>query len=167
MTVGSLKRRFSAFQPLFKQHKAVMKILANPVPIDSVPPTRCQRGPSSSRPPRLGVRCAFQRLCIPSTTTVNSRTCKRFSSPISKQHPPLTLRDPSDNWDHMVFIRMFGRLTVYDFSAPPEGVLDLGCGTGLWCIEAAKQWPVRVSLRAGHRLNLLQHGIDLFRNFPI
>ncbi|KAF9647973.1 S-adenosyl-L-methionine-dependent methyltransferase [Thelephora ganbajun] len=46
-----------------------------------------------------------------------------------------------DNWDHMVFVRMFGRLTVYDFPTPPEGVLDLGCGTGLWCIEAAKQWP--------------------------
>lgn len=46
-----------------------------------------------------------------------------------------------DNWDHMVFVRMFGRLTVYDFPTPPESVLDLGCGTGLWCVEAAKQWP--------------------------
>jgi ubiquinone/menaquinone biosynthesis C-methylase UbiE len=42
---------------------------------------------------------------------------------------------------------MFGRLTVYSFPTPPEEVLDLGCGTGLWCLEAAKQWPVRVSLR--------------------
>jgi len=72
----------------------------------------------------------------------------------------------SDNWDHMVFARMFGRLTVYDFPTPPERVLDLGCGTGLWCIEAAKQWPVSVSPRIWLPA-LVANGIYLFRDIPI
>lgn len=90
-----------------------------------------------------------------------------FAQPCLKTAPSVDGSDTSDNWDHMVFVRMFGRLTVHDFSTPPEAVLDLGCGTGLWCIEAAKQWPVRVSLRVRSPSNLLRHGIDLFRNFPI
>jgi hypothetical protein len=48
----------------------------------------------------------------------------------------------SDNWDHFVSLRIFGRLTVHNFPAPPSRVLDLGCGTGLWVIDAAKQWKV-------------------------
>lgn len=58
---------------------------------------------------------------------------------------------------------MFGRLTVYDFPAPPEAVLDLGCGTGLWCVEAAKQWPVCVLLR----IQLLASGINMSYDIPI
>jgi cyclopropane fatty-acyl-phospholipid synthase-like methyltransferase len=32
---------------------------------------------------------------------------------------------------------------MHQFTAPPSVVLDLGCGGGLWAIEAAKQWKVR------------------------
>jgi cyclopropane fatty-acyl-phospholipid synthase-like methyltransferase len=28
------------------------------------------------------------------------------------------------------------------FETPPQLVLDLGCGGGLWIIEAAKKWKV-------------------------
>lgn len=62
---------------------------------------------------------------------------------------------------------MLGRLTVYDFPTPPEGVLDLGCGTGLWCIEAAKQWPVRCFSAHVGLPALVANGIYLFRNIPI
>ncbi|KAG9314984.1 hypothetical protein JVU11DRAFT_4093 [Chiua virens] len=31
-------------------------------------------------------------------------------------------------------------LTLHDFTTPPATVLDLGCGRGLWAIEAARQW---------------------------
>ncbi|KAK1231581.1 hypothetical protein PQX77_005315 [Marasmius sp. AFHP31] len=30
---------------------------------------------------------------------------------------------------------------MHQFEVPPRLVLDLGCGSGLWAIEAAKQWP--------------------------
>jgi cyclopropane fatty-acyl-phospholipid synthase-like methyltransferase len=33
---------------------------------------------------------------------------------------------------------------MHQFTTPPATILDLGCGGGLWSIEAAKQWPVRM-----------------------
>jgi len=33
-------------------------------------------------------------------------------------------------------------LTLYNFDGPPATVLDLGCGRGLWAIEAGEQWQV-------------------------
>lgn len=38
-------------------------------------------------------------------------------------------------------------LTLRQAEAPPSNVLDVGCGSGLWLIEAAKQWPVCPQLR--------------------
>ncbi|KAJ7928936.1 hypothetical protein B0H13DRAFT_2544936 [Mycena leptocephala] len=46
-----------------------------------------------------------------------------------------------DNWDQMFLRRCFGGLTVHQFNTPPNVVLDLGCGSGYWAMEAAKQWP--------------------------
>lgn len=37
-------------------------------------------------------------------------------------------------------------LTLHQFETPPSRILDLGCGGGLWVIEAAKQWPVSLPL---------------------
>jgi hypothetical protein len=50
-----------------------------------------------------------------------------------------------DNWDFMFQTKYCfrGRLTMNHFETPPRMVLDLGCGCGLWVIEAAKQWKVR------------------------
>jgi hypothetical protein len=31
---------------------------------------------------------------------------------------------------------------MHQFNKPPAVVLDLGCGSGFWAIEAAKQWKV-------------------------
>jgi len=96
--------------------------------------------------PRGWPQDASPKDCIPSRLQPPaSRLVSAF--PERVPGPPFTVPARSDNWDHMVFVKMFGRLTVYDFSTPPEAVLDLGCGTGLWCIEAARQWPVCVSLR--------------------
>ena len=33
-------------------------------------------------------------------------------------------------------------LTMHQFTEPPALSLDLGCGSGFWTIEAAKQWQV-------------------------
>ncbi|KAK7050896.1 hypothetical protein VNI00_005008 [Paramarasmius palmivorus] len=35
----------------------------------------------------------------------------------------------------------FRGLTMHQFETPPKFVLDLGCGGGLWAIDAARQWP--------------------------
>jgi len=50
-----------------------------------------------------------------------------------------------DNWDFLFHTKhcFRGRLTMNQFETPPKMVLDLGCGGGLWVIEAAKQWKVR------------------------
>jgi len=144
-----------------------MKISAIPAPFYPFhPPIRCQRGPSSSRRSRLAVRCALQRSYTLSSTTVNFRTCEYTPRPVKTACTPFTVPRCSDNWDHMVLVRMFGRLTIYDFPTPPERVLDLGCGTGLWCVEAAKQWPVGVSLRI-QPSHSVASGIYLFRDIPI
>ncbi|KIK63000.1 hypothetical protein GYMLUDRAFT_242078 [Collybiopsis luxurians FD-317 M1] len=46
-----------------------------------------------------------------------------------------------DNWDHIFLKQCFRGLTLSQMDIPPEMVLDLGCGSGLWAIEAAEQWP--------------------------
>ncbi|GAW10209.1 S-adenosyl-L-methionine-dependent methyltransferase [Lentinula edodes] len=45
-----------------------------------------------------------------------------------------------DNWDHIFFKKCFKSLTMTQFQTPPEVVLDLGCGSGIWVLEAASQW---------------------------
>jgi methylase of polypeptide subunit release factors len=31
---------------------------------------------------------------------------------------------------------------MHQFEKPPTVILDLGCGSGFWAIEAAKHWAV-------------------------
>ncbi|KAF9223770.1 hypothetical protein BS17DRAFT_880364 [Gyrodon lividus] len=45
-----------------------------------------------------------------------------------------------DHWDHMFITNCCKSLTLHNFDGPPATILDLGCGRGLWAIEAAKQW---------------------------
>jgi hypothetical protein len=49
-----------------------------------------------------------------------------------------------DNWDFMFQAKYCFQngLTMSQFETPPQSVLDLGCGGGLWIIEAAKKWKV-------------------------
>ncbi|TBU42365.1 hypothetical protein BD309DRAFT_963122 [Dichomitus squalens] len=46
-----------------------------------------------------------------------------------------------DDWTCMFLKRISQGVTMHQFDVPPATALDLGCGSGLWCIEAAKQWP--------------------------
>ncbi|KAK0235952.1 hypothetical protein EDD85DRAFT_622006 [Armillaria nabsnona] len=47
-----------------------------------------------------------------------------------------------DIWDHMFFVSCCRRsISMHQFDKPPALVLDLGCGSGHWAIEAAKYWP--------------------------
>lgn len=32
---------------------------------------------------------------------------------------------------------------MHPFETPPARVLDLGCGSGAWIMQAAEGWPVR------------------------
>ena len=48
----------------------------------------------------------------------------------------------------MFLSRLCGGVSMKQFDAgSPPNVLDLGCGSGLWAIEAAKAWPVSVISR--------------------
>ncbi len=46
----------------------------------------------------------------------------------------------------MFLNRLCSGVTMHQFYEPPSSVLDLGCGSGLWVIEAAKVWPVSASV---------------------
>ncbi|KAI9061307.1 hypothetical protein FKP32DRAFT_1576259 [Trametes sanguinea] len=46
-----------------------------------------------------------------------------------------------DDWTTMLFRHLSHGVTMHEFERPPDTVLDLGCGTGLWAIEVAKFWP--------------------------
>ena len=51
-----------------------------------------------------------------------------------------------DNWEFMFQTKYHLRngLTMHRFETPPKMVLDFACGGGLWTIEAAKQWKVKM-----------------------
>ncbi|KII85041.1 hypothetical protein PLICRDRAFT_45153 [Plicaturopsis crispa FD-325 SS-3] len=68
-----------------------------------------------------------------------------------------------DNWDQM-FMFPFS-LTIHQFSKPPSTVLDLGCGGGRWCVEAAKQWPETTIV--GFDIQDIQpklHGLEFYKD---
>lgn len=46
-----------------------------------------------------------------------------------------------DNWNFMFLRSFYKGLTTRLADSPPSSVLDVGCGSGLWVIEAARQWP--------------------------
>ncbi|KAH8822961.1 hypothetical protein DL96DRAFT_1469812 [Flagelloscypha sp. PMI_526] len=47
-----------------------------------------------------------------------------------------------ENWEHVFRRACLGnRLTLTPMLHEPERVLDLGCGSGLWVLEAAQEWP--------------------------
>ncbi|KAJ7593263.1 hypothetical protein C8J56DRAFT_930700 [Mycena floridula] len=59
---------------------------------------------------------------------------------------PYPLRHSSDlalleNWNTLFLQRCWKGPTLYPFKAAPAVVLDLGCGSGSWVMEAANQWP--------------------------
>ncbi|CCM00104.1 uncharacterized protein FIBRA_02131 [Fibroporia radiculosa] len=45
-----------------------------------------------------------------------------------------------DSWDYMFMSGVVCQFTVHKFDPPPRKVLDIGCGNGIWVIEAAKKW---------------------------
>ncbi|KAH9945153.1 S-adenosyl-L-methionine-dependent methyltransferase [Epithele typhae] len=46
-----------------------------------------------------------------------------------------------DDWNCMFLNQLCQGVSLHRYDEPPEHVLDIGCGSGLWAIEAAKQWP--------------------------
>jgi len=62
------------------------------------------------------------------------------------------------NMLHYVLYHTFGKrdwITKFDEGKWPKRVLDIGCGTGIWIHEVAKEWK-----RLGHA-DVEFHGIDL------
>ncbi|KAI0632418.1 hypothetical protein C8Q77DRAFT_922881 [Trametes polyzona] len=45
-----------------------------------------------------------------------------------------------DVWDNLWQHQMGGSVTMHVFETPPARVLELGCGTGTWILNAAREW---------------------------
>ncbi|TBU23182.1 hypothetical protein BD311DRAFT_819838 [Dichomitus squalens] len=45
-----------------------------------------------------------------------------------------------DVWDDLWQLQLGGSITMHVFDTPPARVLDLGCGTGTWILNAAREW---------------------------
>ncbi|PIL22811.1 hypothetical protein GSI_15506 [Ganoderma sinense ZZ0214-1] len=45
-----------------------------------------------------------------------------------------------DVWDDLWQMQLGGSITMHVFEIPPARVLDLGCGTGTWILNAAREW---------------------------
>ncbi|TFK36969.1 hypothetical protein BDQ12DRAFT_686169 [Crucibulum laeve] len=46
-----------------------------------------------------------------------------------------------ESLDNRLAYHLRGSVSYVNFEEPPERTLDLGCGTGTWIIDAAKEWP--------------------------
>ncbi|KAI0771188.1 hypothetical protein BD413DRAFT_476314 [Trametes elegans] len=62
-----------------------------------------------------------------------------------------------DVWDNMWQIQLGGSVTMHTLETPPARVLDLGCGTGTWIVNAAREWKVCVDVVPLHP-DLIQVG---------
>ncbi|KAG1905449.1 uncharacterized protein F5891DRAFT_1009359 [Suillus fuscotomentosus] len=85
--------------------------------------------------------------------------CKRLRGEVIS---PLTYTNDIvdfDHWDHMFITNCCRSLTLHDFDGPPSTILDLGCGRGLWAIEAAKQW--QGSIVVGFDIERMQPGFNV------
>ncbi|KAL6302399.1 hypothetical protein BKA93DRAFT_818528 [Sparassis latifolia] len=60
-----------------------------------------------------------------------------------------------DNWNNLFLTSLRRSLTMHRSDTPPSTVLDLGCGDGLWIVEAAKTWPTSTFV-----------GFDMVHNQP-
>ncbi|KAI9512507.1 hypothetical protein F5148DRAFT_1351823 [Russula earlei] len=76
---------------------------------------------------------------------VDKRGRKHHNYPPGKAPYPISYdRDVLDCYatDHHLWRTLFdGRPTVMDISRSPHRVLDLGCGVGMWTVDAARRWP--------------------------
>jgi len=89
---------------------------------------------------------------------MKERTHRRRRSDVP--YPLVYSRDmfDFDHWDHMFLASCCRSLTMHQFDTPPSKVLDLGCGSGFWAIEAAKQW--KNSTITGFDLNPIQPNLS-------
>lgn len=46
----------------------------------------------------------------------------------------------------MIITDMCGGLTLQEMEVPPLHVLDLGCGSGMWILAAAREWTVSLTV---------------------
>lgn len=68
---------------------------------------------------------------------------KHHAYPAKEAPYPLNYERPvidHDVWETMFIKQLSGSLTFHVFDTPPTRVLDLGCGSGYWILECAKQW---------------------------
>lgn len=48
----------------------------------------------------------------------------------------------SDTWQNAFTNALAGSVSFHSFATPPTKVLDLGCGTGDWILDCAREWEV-------------------------
>ncbi|KAF8896458.1 hypothetical protein BD779DRAFT_586901 [Infundibulicybe gibba] len=72
---------------------------------------------------------------------MKTRKCRRPIGTLTYPAKYSKAMQDYDHWDHLLRASHCRSLTMHQFDKPPSTVLDLGCGTGYWAMEAAKQWP--------------------------
>lgn len=96
------------------------------------------KSPTSTRRNAEGAQGRY-RIPLSITSKWPICECKKF---LQLGSSGLSYGDFSEIWDHMFLSRYLKRLTLHEFVHPPTMILDLGCGSGFWAIEASKQWQV-------------------------
>ncbi|GLB35880.1 putative O-methyltransferase [Lyophyllum shimeji] len=88
--------------------------------------------------------CLSTFICIPASVFVRRQTTQAQGGAVSAPYPLSYDRHvlELEALDNKLAQHLRGSVSFVNFSdGPPERVLDLGCGTGTWIIEASKEWP--------------------------
>src|SRR5882762_8412650 len=63
--------------------------------------------------------------------------------------------DRLDMHHHLATLILGGKLTTAPIGKNPQRILDVGCGTGIWSIEAGKIIPFKISCEESVPLTIL------------
>ncbi|KAK2463439.1 hypothetical protein APHAL10511_004525 [Amanita phalloides] len=83
---------------------------------------------------------------------------RRSGQVLSSPNAPSSEDVNFDVWDHLFLVHCFQGLTVRQSDKAPTSILDLGCGSGYWTIEAARRWPN--SFVVGYDMLRIQPDLD-------
>ncbi|PVG02836.1 hypothetical protein CPB86DRAFT_870203 [Serendipita vermifera] len=109
----------------------------DPVGLEGAPSEKLTRGRKSST--------THMQKGAPSTEPFDIRNGKRHHTYSPSRAPyPRSYDSAAIDHDistHLFFQSLSRSLTWHEFESPPRNILDLGCGNGVWVLDAAQAWP--------------------------